>query len=273
MHPVGGYDRATEMRATAVDGQRLDAGAVMSKSEVAETMSRCDNSIDTEAQMKETRRLTYVELDRRISELPEGPVAVLNRPRWQYWTDMVGGIGMIVGLLPSLLVVWYTPATWMLRLAQAGLAVTITGFFPGFARNLWSLCRSIKEGRQGFLVQWDHDYDAHQGLQIWLEGIPLETLARRRRFAAMIRDRMATKIGLLLGDLDRLGVLPLIVSIYLQVKAVLSEGLEIPTWQVILALFVAITYLIGLWSAFLRTRIQLHESILEEALARRPRRD
>jgi hypothetical protein len=50
---------------------------------------------------------SFAELERRLAEVSEGPIAILNRPRWQYWCDLGGGVGVIVGLLPSLLIVFF----------------------------------------------------------------------------------------------------------------------------------------------------------------------
>lgn len=76
------------------------------------------------------------------------------------------------------------------------------------------------------------------------------------------------KIGLLSGGLDKLGVIPVLIALGIQVKALTDWG-QTPTWQILIGLFLSISYLVALMGAFMRLRLQLYESVLEEALGSR----
>jgi hypothetical protein len=218
----------------------------------------------------DAKRFSFSELEQRIAALPDGPVGVLNRPRWQYWFDIVGGVAMIIGLLPGLLVQLLEPKPWMVTMAQFGLLATATFFLPGFIRNMCVLARLMWSGKRGDAAQLDHDFAALSNLQPWLATFPRPMLEQHLRFVQATQARLAAKLSLMGGNLDRFGILPVFLAIGVQIKMVTSDTLDFPLWQTLPALFFAIGYLIGLNGAFLRVRMNLYEVVLTEALERRP---
>ena len=212
---------------------------------------------------------TFTELERRIAAMPDGPLAVLERPRWQYRLDLAGGVAIIVSLLPNVLILMMTPAWWMVTMAKIGLGAMIVCFAPGFIRNVWVFARIVRQGRAHDVAQLDSDYDALHALQAWLTDIPQSALERHLRYIQMRRAQLAEKLSLLGGGLDRFGMLPLILAIAVQLKAFVDEDFSTPLWQIIPGIFLAIGYLVCLNASFLRVRMHLYEAMLVEALARR----
>jgi hypothetical protein len=107
-------------------------------------------------------------------------------------------------------------------------------------------------------------------LQTGLTTFPRQTLEQHLRFVQVAQARLAAKLSLVGGDLDRFGILPLILAIAVQIKAFTSESMALPLWQIVPGLFFAIVYLIGLHGVFMRVRMHLYEAVLAEALQRRP---
>jgi lipid-A-disaccharide synthase-like uncharacterized protein len=57
----------------------------------------------------EQAALTFALLDAQIEAMPEGPVATFNTPQLiRPWT-LIGVVGAVLGLLPSLLIQWFAP--------------------------------------------------------------------------------------------------------------------------------------------------------------------
>jgi hypothetical protein len=215
------------------------------------------------------KHFSFSELERRIAALPEGPVEVLNRPRWQYWLDIAGGLAMIVGLLPGLFIQFFEPKQWMVTMTQYGVWATAGFFLPGFIHNIWSFMRLAWSGKRGDAAQLDHDYAALSDLQPWLATFPQHMLEQHLRFIQAAQARMAAKLSLMGGGLDRFGVLPAILAVTVQIRMATTEKLDFPLWQTVPALFFAILYLIGLNAAFMRVRMSLYEAVLAESLQRR----
>lgn len=219
-------------------------------------------------QHMEPGELSYAELERRIKVLPEGPANVFTTPRPFAIAGVIGNIGIILGLLPSLLATFMTPQMWMVWVAKFGLGTAILGCAPEFFRSLWVVARGTYRWRLDQVAQLDHDLVQFRTLIAWLRRFPTAVLLEHLRFAQRVRTRLSMKIGLLSGGLDKLGVIPVLIALGIQVKALTDWG-QTPTWQILIGLFLSISYLVALMGAFMRLRLQLYESVLEEALGSR----
>ena len=217
---------------------------------------------------KEPGELSYRELERRIKALPDGPATVLNTPRPFAILGIVGNVGIILGLLPSLLITFMAPREWMLWIAYAGLAIAVLGCAPVVFRTVWVVARSMRIWRTDLVRQLDHDIVQFRELTVWLRRYPTDQLAEHLRFTRRVQTRLSAKIALMAGSLDRLGIAPLLIALGIQIKAVVDWG-QTPYWQIMLGLFLAIAYMVALMAAFMRLRLQLYETVLEEALESR----
>ena len=221
----------------------------------------------------EAQKFSFTELEQRIAALPDGPAGVLNRPQWQYWADIGGGVGVIIGLLASLFAEISEPKWWMVTMIRIGLGTMIVFFLPGFLRSLYVIAYTIWRGKKDDTAQLDHDFSEMNSLQTWLATFPQQALERHLRFVQAVQARLIAKLSVIGGDLDRFGILPLILAIAVQLKAFTSESMTVPLWQIVPGLFFAIGYLIGLHGAFMRVRMHLYETVLAEALERRAPQD
>ena len=217
----------------------------------------------------DAKQFSFSELEKKIAAIPEKPVAALNRPRWQYWLDIGGGIGVILGLLPSLLIQFLEPKGWMVTMAKAGFWMMVILFAPGFFRGIIVLALSIWRGRSEDNAQIDHDFSELDRLQVWLAKFPKQTIEQHLRFIQATQARLLAKLSLIGGGFERFGILPLILAISVQMKAFTADSLDLPIWQIVPGLFFAIGYLVGLRASFVRVRMHLYEVVLVEALERR----
>ncbi len=212
--------------------------------------------------------LSFAELEERIRAIPDGPSAVLNTPRWLIPFNILGTIGIVVGLLPSIFIEFWQPQMWMASMARVGLWMAVVGYAPDFLRNICVVTLSFLRWKDDQIKQLDHDLVHFRNLYRWLVEFPKEQLEEHQRFARHVQTRLASKLGLLTGSLDKLGIVPVLAALSIQLKAYLDpEG--VPLWQIILALFLAITYLIAWLAAHMRLRVQLYEVLLAEALAKK----
>lgn len=216
-------------------------------------------------QVDDKPELTFTQLDAEIEALPEGPVASLNQPAWTRWWTIAGVAGMVVGLSPTLLLQWMEPAWWMVTVAQLGLVVTVVGFAPGFVRNVWVLARESRRHRRGLIEQFDHDTLQFRELSERLSAYPRDVLERQRRFARMGHERLGSRLVMMLGGIERLGLLPLLLSLFIVLRN-WQDLLALPFWLAFLAAMAAILWLLGWAGAEFRRRLQLYEFILDEAL-------
>lgn len=209
--------------------------------------------------------LFYRALDAKLEAMPDGPSAYLRAPRWKRVCNLIGLFGVAAGLLPSLLILFWEPQEWMVRLARGGLIVVAVGWIPVMIRDTWVVARSIGKWRQEQAEQLDHDFAEWHRLCEWLATHSRAQLERHLRWLQIGHTRLTAKLNFLAGGIERLGILPVLVALAIQAR-VAAEVPDIPKWQLILGLFAGITYLIALVGSLMRLRMQLYEMAVTEAL-------
>ena len=210
---------------------------------------------------------SFVELDRRLREIPDGPASILNTPRWIVRSNIVGWLGAVLGLLPSVLIEFMTPAMWMVWVARAGLWIALLGFAPGFVQGTAAITLSFWRWRSDQVRQLDHDLAYFRGLREWLSLYSIESRTEALRFARANGKRLGSKLGLVAGSIEKLGFLPVAAALAVQLKVYYSELGDTPLWQIGLAVFLALMYGVGVLSSLMRLRLELYEIVLEDSLS------
>ena len=214
--------------------------------------------------------LTYSEIEKQILAMPDGPAAVLNTPKWIAVLGTIGMLGVLIGLVPFALIQFVAPQTWMVTMAKAGYWIAICGCAPGIIRAMWILAFEFWHWRPKLIEQSDHDILRFRELRVWLSRYPAAELEEHRRFAQLAQERLASKMGILIGGIDKLGVLPALLALLALLTnsggITLDRLLEAPGWLVVLAFFLPTVYFIGLLAALMRLRLQLYEAVLSDAL-------
>lgn len=211
---------------------------------------------------------SFAELQHRISEMPDGPAGMLDTPKPYRVLNVIGGVGAIVALLPMVLIKVMTPAMWMVSMAQIGLAMMLMMWLPGFVRSIWALGWTMTRWKTDMVTQLDHDHLHLQSIVRWLATFPADVLEERLRTVQLAERQLVAKLGLLAGGVDRLGILPVLVSAYLFIRN-WNQLLDLPIWQILLGIFLMVLYLISTTGSLMRIRLRLYESMLADALARK----
>jgi hypothetical protein len=209
--------------------------------------------------------LSFSELERRICAIPDGPSSVLNTPRWITRCNVVGTLGVVMGLLPSVLIKVMPPQMWMVFMARSGVWIALIAYAPGFVRGVWVAGRSMWKWKSEQPEQLDHDFVQFRDLAHEISRHSVEAISERLRFVQSGQARLQAKLSFFAGGVDRLGILPLLFAVGIQLKAY-NDAKELPLWQAALGLFFAVTYLIGIIGQLMRLRLQLYETVLTEAL-------
>ncbi|WP_115552836.1 hypothetical protein [Xanthomonas arboricola] len=177
----------------------------------------------------------------------------------------IGLIGAGVGILAGTLLDGKTGA----YLAVAGLATELTGFM---VYGLLSFKREWPNFRRPYADhadQIEREFNQYQSIVEALRRFPLE---QRRQREAFIRDRrtnMHDRLGLFTGSMDKLGFMPVLLALYLQLKdwrigdwTVLSK---ITLMQGVLAFLLLFAFAMSWHLIRLRIRVQSYEQLLVEA--------
>jgi len=210
--------------------------------------------------------LSFTELDRRLRAVPEGPSAILNTPPPYRLANIIGGVAGLLSLIPFVLVHLMTPAAWMVTWAQISFSVFLLALLPDMVRSYGLLGWTLWTWRADQVSQLDHDLPQFHTILAWLSERPASDLQEHQRMARLMLPQISAKIGLFTGGLERLGVLPVLVSAYLFFRNG-DELLDMPYWQLIIGFGLILFYFVMMVGNLKRIRLQLYESLLSEALA------
>ena len=214
-------------------------------------------------------RLSFEELNRRVDAMPEGPISVLNSPRWQKVLDRLGLVPLLgCGLLwLSLTMQWLTPAEWMVPASRYSILAMTLLWLPGFIRSVWVLVQDMRKGTGGFMQQWDHDLMHIEALQDWLLRFPRDHLEQRLLQCRQLIDNLQRKLGLFMGAFERWGILPVLAAVFFLLQEQ-KKLLELPGWMILLGIAIPTFWLIAMNAARVRLRLALMADLLDGALRR-----
>lgn len=220
--------------------------------------------------MKADRRqgLSFAALDQRLRDVPDGPAGGLNTPRWLKVLHIIAFAGAVLGLAPYFLAKWWEPAPWMVHTARSGLVIACAAALPGILRNCGVIGLQFWHWRKEQVRQLDHDRTYFDHMLDWLIGFPAAELAKTECVVRMHLGQLTAKVGFLAGGIERLGMLPVLASLFLFVRQ-WKDLLAMPTWQVILGVFLIALYVIVAVATLMRIRLQLYQALLLEAEKRK----
>lgn len=208
---------------------------------------------------------TFVELDKRIQAIPNAPGEMVLYPKGFTRWEGVGVLGTIMGLLPQLLVRFFTPEAWMVFVANTGVVLMVVGFLPSFLYQCLRLLRGFWQWRKEFNDDVDHAFDQHRGLIDWLIQFPKEELEDRMQFIRDVGNRIHEKLSLVTGSLAKLGMVPAVIAVITHAQEFLNPG-SLPIWRIILAVFLIMMYAMTIATSLMVMRTQFYESLLARAI-------
>jgi hypothetical protein len=205
---------------------------------------------------------SFAEFNRRIDQLPDfedqnKPTSCLAKHAW--W---VAGVSFLIGTAFTRL-----PLPPKVQLIGAAAALLVEVSFIGI--QVWFTARhdipGIVSPKREFACKLDFDLEHHYELLGWLEQMPTAVLTRYRDFTKYRRARMEQKLPLLIGNVQMLGVLPLVVAIFLQVRD-FHKNHHIGLIEGLASLVLAFFYFLCWSMAVVKQRLDAMDMLLEEAM-------
>lgn len=186
---------------------------------------------------------------------------------WERWSLIVGATGAGLGMLLGTTL----PGTAGTISALAGLTVEIAGFGLGTVLNLKRDWRQFRYARSEHAKEIELAYLQYQQLVQQVRRFPLEQRRLRQRYIQNRRTTMHERLGLFTGGMERLGILPMLIALYLQLKdwrwGDWNAFANITLAQGLIAFVILIAYALSWYLIHLRARVQAYELLLAEANA------
>lgn len=184
---------------------------------------------------------------------------------WERWSLIVGIIGAGLGMLLGSVLSGKAAAIG----ALSGLALEVLGLGITLCLQIRRDWRQFRDARREHAQHIEKGYTRYQQLVQQVRAFPLEQRRLRLRYIRDRRTTMHERLGLFTGGMDRLGVLPLLVALYLQFKdwrwGNWNAFANITFVQGALALWILVAYALSWYLIHLRVRVQAYELLLAEA--------
>ncbi|QNH18556.1 hypothetical protein HEP74_03728 [Xanthomonas sp. SS] len=182
--------------------------------------------------------------------------------RWSFAIALLGaGVGMLFGTLLDGKAALY----W----AIGGLTVELTGVMTSFVLAFKRELPGFRRPYASHADEMEKEFHYYHAIVAALRTFPLEERRRRETFMRDRRTNMHDRLGLFTGGMERLGIMPVLLALYLQLKdwrwgdwGVLGK---ITMMQGILAFLLMFAYAMSWHLIRLRIRVQSYEQLLAEA--------
>ena len=187
--------------------------------------------------------------------------------RVAFWIGW-GGAGL--GLIAAAATPRWVSAESMLPFAAAGLGIEVAGFAISMALMLKREVPKLWQARRHHAKEMDSDFRCYRELVDWLERYPRDERSERLRFVRNLKTNMSYRLGLAMGGVERLGVFPVLVALYLQFK-----GWKVGDWRALVDVnwagglviwAMVLLYGAGWMLVGLKVRLDTYELLLEESL-------
>ncbi|WP_218569766.1 hypothetical protein [Pseudomonas sp. Hp2] len=182
--------------------------------------------------------------------------------RWSFAIGMLGaGIGMLLGSILE--------GRISLVFAVSGLAIELGGLFLSLALQIKREWPGFRHPYTQHAADMEREFHHYHAIVAALRTFPFEQRLQREAFMRNRRLNMHERLGLFTGGMERLGIIPLMLALYLQLKdwhwgdwSVLAN---ITLIQGVLAFLLLFAYVMSWHLIRLRTRVQSYEQLLAEA--------
>ena len=215
----------------------------------------------------DTKALSFALLDEKVSQYIKDTDTDERPGKLERWSMAVGWVGGGVGLVVAKVL----SGRLALVLAVIALVVELIGLGIGMAFLIRRELRSFRRPHVQFSHELDHAYGFYCELVTSLSAFPKAELQRRLRYLKARKATLMYRTGLFTGSMERLGVLPILAALYVQFKdwefgnwASLWANVHLVGGLLLWALLLA--YLVAWWLIRLRSRLDVYEALLDEAL-------
>ncbi|WP_225578263.1 hypothetical protein [Rhodanobacter sp. 7MK24] len=155
---------------------------------------------------------------------------------------------------------------WALATVVVLLVIELTAFIVAWTAELPGFNLKPSSERRESAEILDFDMPHHEALIDWLRDFPRERLQAMSDFAGFRVERLRSKLPLLIGGLDRLGILPILAALVIQLKDM--HWPPQASWpEVFLFALLMGLYWLSVLQVGVRFRLELYDMLLKKALA------
>ncbi|PPU66402.1 hypothetical protein XcodCFBP4690_02495 [Xanthomonas codiaei] len=209
--------------------------------------------------------MTFKALEERLSALPEFPADTASPSRLVRGASIVMALGIASTLIASFLNFTSVPPQLLVKIATAGLWVALVALAVLMLLGIYGIVIDLRRWTVDQAIRTDHQLEQLLQEVTWLQGYPAATLQVMLDHARYSHTRRAGRIALLAGSIDKLGLLPVAVSLFLVLRAG-GNPLAMSPLTAMVGIFLLFFWMICWVATSARGKLQTYEHLLDMAL-------
>ncbi|WP_240318487.1 hypothetical protein [Lysobacter sp. TY2-98] len=154
---------------------------------------------------------------------------------------------------------------------KVALACECLGGAVAAIRMLWRQVPHWRRLRANHAAEMDREFHLWRDLISEMRAFPRSQREQMLSFAKQLREGMTYRLGLALGGVERLGVFPILVALYLQFRnwkfGDWAAAFDVHLVGGLLIWAIALLYVMGWALVGLRVRLSTYIDLLEESIA------
>ena len=182
----------------------------------------------------------------------------------------IGWAAAVIGILIGQLAGEWLTATVALIAAVACLAVELIGFIVGGLLAAGRCIRQFSQPRLSHAQEMDCEYAHWEAVIRELRSFPRVERERRLQYVSTLRTNMIDRLGLMYGGLQRLGPLPLLIALFVQLRewewGDWAGAFDVSPVGALLIFWMVVLYVVGWMLIGLRTRLDTYVALLDASV-------
>jgi len=211
--------------------------------------------------MEQESSLSFFELNRRLDEMPEFESSSSGADR-----KALFGFALLLAAYGASFPITHFLLDKPIQLVALKSVVAVE--IVGLCIAAWNSRREVlglPKPVQNFSRQLDHDFPHHFGVLDWLKSQPIDLLERHASMSSFRRERLTQKLPLVAGSIPTLGLVPVVVAIYFQVREY-AAGRHLGWVDFVAGFLVAVLYVVTWGAALMKSRMEAMDMYLQTAL-------
>lgn len=197
----------------------------------------------------------FQQLEQHASVLSPPANLGLKRDRWLLGTV---GVGIVLAFLSFGRMIGSVWAPWI---TLAGLSMQLVGFSVFTYRQVRDTVPDFVDAKRKFAIEMDeHFFQRAQVLQ-WLRSVPAAERAARLAYAEARLEALRSRFPLIFGAVDKVGILPVAVGVFIQFQATKSISLLV----MVIGIGVVVLYGMALWVSRFRLQLEGYSRLIRAA--------
>jgi len=201
----------------------------------------------------ESRQL-FQELESRLAALEPRVQLNIGRDRW-----LIGVL--IVGVAATAPFILGFREGWLVWFTVIGLALELCAFAILAYRQVSDVAPDFVDAKRKFAADMDEHFPEDLQIRGWLGSLPAQERTLRLAYVESRLESMAQRYPIVFGPADKLGVLPALIGLFLQLQAIQSFSRATG----IIGLIVLFLYGMSLWIVRFRLQMQGYARLLRAA--------